>query len=183
MQDHTETVKKSTSLLDVLAMALISLAISFLTRFSIEILSIRLLFSLSDILLYPAALLLAPFAGWCVCVLPPIAVEAIAGNFLWIPCLLVVKTLTFFAMHYVMSGVLGLQSTRSIVPFLAHGVCTVLGVFLFDVVVYGILTAAPGLLLSIVEWNIAGGLGMVVIRLILRHPGFMQRYVAGRGAA
>ena len=183
MQDNAAAAKKSVSLLYILLMALGSFVISFLTRFSIEILSIRLLFSLSDIVLYPAALLLSPFAGWCVCVLPVLAVEAIAGNLIWIPCVLLVKTVTFLAMHYVMSGVLGLQSTRSIVPFLTHGVCMILGVFLFNVVAYGLLTAAPGLLVSIVEWNVAGGLGMLLIRMVLRRPAFMQSYVAGRGAA
>ena len=180
MQDHKIITKKPISWLLVLGMALISFLICLLTRFSIEILSLRLLFSLSDVVLYPAALLLSSLKGWFVCVIPAVGVEAIAGNFLGIPCVLLVKTATFFAMHYVMSDVLGLQSTRSIVPFLAHGVCMISGVFLFNVVVYGILTAAPELLLSIVEWNVTGGLGMWAIRQILRRPAFMQSYVAGR---
>ena len=131
--------------------------------------------SLADAMLYPAALLLP--IQWCVL---SIAVPYTAAT-LWLSGwqvalgMLLIKGVCAAAMAYVYNIVDPSTRSRTLVPFLAHCFLTCLGITLYDVFGFGLLTSLPALAVELVQWVLTGTLGTALVGSIDRWPNGLKR--------
>ncbi len=131
--------------------------------------------SLADVMLYPAAVLLP--LKWCV---PAIAVPYAVATWLlsgWEMAIgvLLIKGACAAAMVYVYDTVDASTRGHSLMPFMAHGFLSCLGVLLYDIFGFGLLTALPAFAVELVQWVLTGTLGTALVGSIDRWPEALQR--------
>lgn len=138
--------------------------------------------SLADMMLYPAAVLLP--IRWCAL---SVAVPYAAATWLlsdWQMAIgtLLIKGVCVTAMAYVYDTVDPSTRGRSLVPFMAHGFLSCLGVLLYDIFGFGLLTALPALAVEVVQWVVTGALGTALVGSIDRWPEGLQRLLYPQSA-
>ena len=122
--------------------------------------------SLMDITLHPCARFFR-FPWQFVCFVIPIAIaEVLWGYSLMIPCLIVVRLVCVWSVSRIYHGLPEIERDGSILPFLAHGFWLLLGVGLYDALVFGLVRFISGVLVAIVEWVVAGGISLLLMRLL-----------------
>lgn len=131
--------------------------------------------SLADVMLYPAAVLLP--VKWCA-----VAVAAPYAAAVWLMSgwqmavgALIIKGTCAACMAYVYDTVDASTRGHSMMPFFAHGFLSCLGVLLYDIYGFGLLTALPALAVEMVQWVLTGVLGTALVGSVDRWPQGLQR--------
>jgi hypothetical protein len=124
--------------------------------------------SLMDIALQPCARFLK--LPWQIaCFVVPIALSQLLwGNLFTMPCIVIVRLVCVLMVSKIYTSLPEAQRNGSILPFLTHGFWLLVGVGIYDAFVFGLIRCALGILVSLVEWVIAGGLSVLLMRYLSR---------------
>ncbi len=124
--------------------------------------------SLMDITLHSCARFFR-FPWQVVCFAVPIAISQLLwGYVLTKPCIIIVRLVCVLMVSKIYHGLPEIERDRSILPFLVHGFWLLLGVGLYDALVFGLVQFLSGLLVAVVEWVVAGGISVLLAQLLSR---------------
>ena len=170
MGEHAQQsgMGRSTYILLGVGLFIVSFALSALTRIDAGM-GAGMALNLMDIALHPCARFLkTPYQVLCF-VVPIGAAQALLGNYLMLPCIVVVRLVCVLMVAKTYGDLPAQTRESSVLPFLVHGFWLILGVTLYDAFVFGLIRLLMGILVGIVEWAIAGGLSVVMMRLVSRY--------------
>ncbi len=123
---------------------------------------------LMDITLHPCARFFK-FPWQIVCFALPVAVSQLLwGNVLIRPCIIVVRLVCVLMVSKIYHGLPEQDRDSSVLPLLVHGFWFLIGVGLYDAMVFGLVKFLSGLLVAIVEWVVSGSLSVLLMRLLSR---------------
>lgn len=145
-----------------------SFALSALANFNADI-STGMALNLMDVTLHSCARFFKT-PGQILCFVVPIsAAQVLLGNYLMLPCIVVVRLVCVLMVAKAYRDLPDDSRGNSILPFLVHGFWLILGVTLYDAFLFGLIRFLGGILIVIVEWVIAGGLSVTLMRILSRY--------------
>ena len=124
--------------------------------------------SLMDITLHPCARFFK-FPWQVICFALPVAISQLLwGNVLIRPCIIVVRLVCVLMVSKIYHGLPETERNSSVLPLLVHGFWFLVGVGLYDAMVFGLVKFLSGLLVAIVEWVVSGSLSVLLMRQLSR---------------
>ena len=170
MDGHAHNGATERSIPILLGSGLFALSFALSALFNIDTgLGTGMALHLMDIPLHACARFLkTPYQIVCF-VLPVGIAQALLGNYLMLPCIVVVRLVCVLMVAKTYRDIPLNSRDSSILPFLVHGFWLIIGVTLYDAFVFGLIRFLIGILTGIVEWVVAGGLSVLLMRLIGRY--------------